>query len=219
MTRQAIELATSVSSAFVSDADSDGLVGLAFSTLNSVSPRPQKTFFDNIMSELAQPVFTAALDLDGSGTYEFGTIDASKFTGNLMFTLAARQSREAMPHLRLPTLVPVFSCLTPRLFRHIMLRFPALYTTAPLAAMFMIVRRICLSLQWLSETTTWPTSLAQASHSHQSAQRPASVVSRVIRAATCRSSEMFCSSITLLCSTESRSFWVWPPRPSRHSTD
>ncbi|TIA48254.1 hypothetical protein D6C77_09976 [Aureobasidium pullulans] len=86
VTRQAIELATSVSSAFVSDADSDGLVGLAFSTLNSVSPRPQKTFFDNIMSELAQPVFTAALDLDGSGTYEFGTIDASKFTGNLMFT-------------------------------------------------------------------------------------------------------------------------------------
>jgi hypothetical protein len=86
VTRQAIELATSVSSAFVSDADSDGLVGLAFSTLNSVSPRPQKTFFDNIMSELAQPVFTAALDLDGSGTYEFGVIDSSKFTGDLQFT-------------------------------------------------------------------------------------------------------------------------------------
>ncbi|KAK6007624.1 hypothetical protein QM012_004438 [Aureobasidium pullulans] len=86
VTRQAIELATSVSSAFVSDADSDGLVGLAFSTLNSVSPTPQKTFFDNIMSELAQPVFTASLDLDGSGTYEFGTIDSSKFTGDLEFT-------------------------------------------------------------------------------------------------------------------------------------
>lgn len=86
VTRQAIELATSVSSAFVSDADSDGLVGLAFSVLNSVSPRPQKTFFDNIMSELAQPVFTAALDLDGSGTYEFGVIDSSKFTGDLQFT-------------------------------------------------------------------------------------------------------------------------------------
>ncbi|KAI4725999.1 acid protease [Aureobasidium sp. EXF-10728] len=86
VTRQAIELATSVSSAFVSDADSDGLVGLAFSSLNSVSPKPQKTFFDNIMSELAQPVFTASLDLDGSGTYEFGTIDSSKFTGDLAFT-------------------------------------------------------------------------------------------------------------------------------------
>ncbi|KAI5273394.1 acid protease [Aureobasidium subglaciale] len=86
VTRQVIELATSVSSAFVSDADSDGLVGLAFSTINSVSPDSQKTFFDNIMSELAQPVFTAALDLDGSGTYEFGTIDSSKFTGDLMFT-------------------------------------------------------------------------------------------------------------------------------------
>ncbi|KAH0174936.1 acid protease, partial [Aureobasidium melanogenum] len=86
VTRQAIELATSVSSAFVSDADSDGLVGLAFSNLNSVSPTPQKTFFDNIMSELAQPVFTACLDLDGSGTYEFGTIDSSKFMGDLQFT-------------------------------------------------------------------------------------------------------------------------------------
>lgn len=83
---QAIELATSVSSAFVDDADSDGLVGLAFPILNSVSPTSQNTFFSNIMASLDQPLFTVDLDLDGSGTYEFGVIDTSKYTGDLTFT-------------------------------------------------------------------------------------------------------------------------------------
>lgn len=82
---QAIELATSVSSAFVSDADSDGLVGLAFSSLNSVKPQSQNTFFENVMASLEQPLFTVDLDLDGSGTYEFGVIDQAKYTGNLTF--------------------------------------------------------------------------------------------------------------------------------------
>ena len=85
VTKQAIELATSVSSAFVNDADSDGLVGLAFPVLNSVSPKPQNTFFENVMSSLEQPLFTADLDKDGSGTYEFGVIDTAKYTGNLTF--------------------------------------------------------------------------------------------------------------------------------------
>lgn len=83
---QAVELATSVSSAFVSDTESDGLVGLAFSSINSVSPVAQNTFFANIMSSLEQPVFTVTLDQDGSGEYEFGTIDTSKYTGDLTFT-------------------------------------------------------------------------------------------------------------------------------------
>lgn len=82
---QAIELASSVSSAFVNDADSDGLVGLAFPVLNSVKPQSQNTFFSNIMSSLDQPLFTVDLDKDGSGTYEFGVIDTSKYTGDLTF--------------------------------------------------------------------------------------------------------------------------------------
>lgn len=38
------------------------------------------------MSSLEQPVFTANLDADGSGEYEFGVIDTSKYTGDLTFT-------------------------------------------------------------------------------------------------------------------------------------
>ena len=83
--KQAIELATTVSSEFVDDADSDGLVGLAFSALNSVSPKRQKTFFENVLPSLEQPLFTADLDKDGSGTYEFGVIDKAKYTGDLTF--------------------------------------------------------------------------------------------------------------------------------------
>jgi hypothetical protein len=86
VTRQAIELATAVSISFVEDADSDGLVGLGFSSINSVLPNPQRTFFENIMTELTQSVFTADLELDGSGTYEFGTIDNAKYKGEVTFT-------------------------------------------------------------------------------------------------------------------------------------
>lgn len=58
---QAVEAAEQVSDSFSSDSSIDGLVGLAFSSLNTVSPRAQKTFFDNAKSSLAQPLFTADL--------------------------------------------------------------------------------------------------------------------------------------------------------------
>jgi len=61
VTSQAIELATAVSTSFVQDTQSNGLVGLAFSKLNTVKPTPQKTFFDNAKASLAMPVFTADL--------------------------------------------------------------------------------------------------------------------------------------------------------------
>jgi hypothetical protein len=44
---------------------------------------PQKTFFDNVMGDLDMPVFTADLDPDGTGVYEFGKIDATKFEGEM----------------------------------------------------------------------------------------------------------------------------------------
>lgn len=44
---------------------------------------PQKTFFDNVMGDLDMPVFTADLDPDGTGVYEFGKIDATKFQGEM----------------------------------------------------------------------------------------------------------------------------------------
>lgn len=83
VTQQAIGLPTSVADSFVSDASSNGLVGLAFSKLNTVKPQQQKTFFDNVMDDLEQPVFTANLKHGVSGAYEFGTIDDTQFTGSL----------------------------------------------------------------------------------------------------------------------------------------
>ena len=58
---QAVEAAKKVSSTFTQDSVTDGLVGLAFSSINTVSPTQQKTFFDNAKSSLDQPVFTADL--------------------------------------------------------------------------------------------------------------------------------------------------------------
>ncbi|KAI1134724.1 acid protease [Hypoxylon sp. FL0543] len=81
VTGQAVELATAVSQSFVQDTNNNGLLGLAFSQLNTVQPAPQKTFFDNVKSSLAEPLFTADLRAQAAGAYEFGAIDTSKFTG------------------------------------------------------------------------------------------------------------------------------------------
>jgi hypothetical protein len=54
------------------------------STVNDGTKKtPAKTFFDNVMGDLDLPVFTADLNPDGSGTYEFGKIDATKFEGEM----------------------------------------------------------------------------------------------------------------------------------------
>lgn len=80
---QAVELATAVSGSFLKDKHNDGLVGLAFSKLNTVKPAQQKTFFDNALPDLAEPVFTANLKAGAAGDYEFGKIDNTKFNGAL----------------------------------------------------------------------------------------------------------------------------------------
>jgi len=85
VTSQAVELATSVSSEFVQDTASDGLVGLAFSTINTVSPRSQNTFFDNALSSLSEPVMVADLKHNEAGTYTFGEIP---FTEDITYTNA-----------------------------------------------------------------------------------------------------------------------------------
>lgn len=58
---QAVEAATTISTEFTQDTDNDGLVGLSFSSINTVSPKAQKTFFDNVKSSLADPLFAADL--------------------------------------------------------------------------------------------------------------------------------------------------------------
>jgi hypothetical protein len=83
VTSQAVELATALSSSFVQDTQNNGLVGLAFSKLNTVKPVQQTTFFDNVIPTLAEPVFTADLKAGTAGAYEFGAIDTTKFSGSL----------------------------------------------------------------------------------------------------------------------------------------
>lgn len=74
-TSQAVEAAQSISAQFQQDTDNDGLLGLAFSQLNTVRPNAQKTFFDSVKGSLAAPIFTADLKKGQPGSYDFGYID------------------------------------------------------------------------------------------------------------------------------------------------
>jgi hypothetical protein len=80
---QAIGVPDVVSESFAQDIHSSGLIGLGFSKINTIKPKRQKTFFDNIMPDLSQPVFTASLRAGVAGAYEFGNIDATQFQGEL----------------------------------------------------------------------------------------------------------------------------------------
>lgn len=84
VTGQAVEKAQQVSSTFVSDS-SDGLVGLAFSSINTVSPQQQNTFFDNAQSSLNSPLFAAYLPFNADGAYDFGYIDTTKYSGTIRY--------------------------------------------------------------------------------------------------------------------------------------
>jgi hypothetical protein len=82
---QCVELAETVSSTFLSDA-SDGLIGMAFSSINTVQPQQQSTFFDNAQSSLDSPLFAAYLPYNADGEYDFGYTDSSKYTGSIQYT-------------------------------------------------------------------------------------------------------------------------------------
>ncbi|KAI1336651.1 secreted aspartic proteinase precursor [Xylariaceae sp. FL0016] len=83
---QAVEAATTVSRQFAVDSNNDGLLGLAFSKINTVQPTQEKTFFDNVKANLDSPVWTADLKHNEPGTYDFGVIDKSKYTGEITYT-------------------------------------------------------------------------------------------------------------------------------------
>ncbi|KAJ0122310.1 hypothetical protein N8I77_011852 [Diaporthe amygdali] len=81
----AVEAATDVSAEFTADTDIDGLLGLAFGKLNTVSPTKQKTFFEAARATLDKYVFTADLKAGQPGTYNFGFIDESAYTGDIEY--------------------------------------------------------------------------------------------------------------------------------------
>lgn len=80
---QAVETASRVSNTFDSEPNLNGLMGLGFETLNTVRPKKQKTFFTNAIPQLRSPVFTANLKRQKPGTYNFGYIDNTSYTGNI----------------------------------------------------------------------------------------------------------------------------------------
>ena len=102
---QAIELASTISAQFQRNMNDDGLLGLAFSTINTgkklslsfvlkqwscrltstVSPSKQKTFFESAKASLSSPLFTVDLKKGEPGTYTFGTIDSSKYSGQIAY--------------------------------------------------------------------------------------------------------------------------------------
>jgi len=82
---QAVEAASSVSRTFSRDNANDGLLGLAFSRLNTIKPTPQKTWFDNVKPQLAAPVFTSYLKRRAIGAYDFGYIDPAKYKGDITY--------------------------------------------------------------------------------------------------------------------------------------
>ncbi|KAL4919565.1 aspartic peptidase domain-containing protein [Aspergillus aurantiobrunneus] len=84
VTGQAVGIPTEVAPSLLEDSHSNGLVGLGFSSLNTVQPQQQKSFFETIAEVLDEPVLGASIISDGVGEYEFGTIDRTKFTGNLV---------------------------------------------------------------------------------------------------------------------------------------
>lgn len=85
VTAQAVESASEVSDSFTEDASSSGLVGLAMSSINTVTPTAQKTWFDNAKSQLSSALFTANLNHDAAGTYTFGALDQSQYTGDIYY--------------------------------------------------------------------------------------------------------------------------------------
>lgn len=112
---QAIVAANDVSQDLAYEEDVDGILGLGlgYEALSSIEPQPQRTWFDNIKSKLAVPLFTSSLkhgvvsgkaflsasfaliepctsvrhrrctDMYQGSSYDFGFLDDKKYQGEL----------------------------------------------------------------------------------------------------------------------------------------
>ncbi|KAJ7762572.1 acid protease [Mycena metata] len=87
--KQAVELAEKMSAQFSSGEGSDGLLGLAWPAINTVSPQPVKTPVENMIDQklILQPLFTVKLDRgDNAGFYSFGEIDETVTSNPITYT-------------------------------------------------------------------------------------------------------------------------------------
>ncbi|KAJ6594701.1 acid protease [Mycena capillaripes] len=87
--KQAVELAEKMSAQFSSGEGSDGLLGLAWPAINTVSPSPVKTPVQNMIDQklISQPLFTVKLDRgDNAGFYSFGMIDETVTSNPITYT-------------------------------------------------------------------------------------------------------------------------------------
>ncbi|KAL2817724.1 aspartic protease pep1 [Aspergillus cavernicola] len=82
---QAVQAAQHISRQFIQDQNNDGLLGLGFSSINTVEPRAQTTFFDSVRSQLDSPLFAVSLKHQAPGSYDFGYIDRAKYSGSLTY--------------------------------------------------------------------------------------------------------------------------------------
>lgn len=74
--RQAVESAINVSPYFASAA-MDGVLGLAFSSINTVSPQKQRTWFENAAPTLRSPIFGADFRPSGYSYAYFGQVPSN----------------------------------------------------------------------------------------------------------------------------------------------
>ena len=110
VTHQALELPTSLSSNIIED-PSDGIVGLAFQSINSICsqggsppagvanncpkgtvPFPQPTWFENAMSALALGAFTVNFKPGTTGYINFGAIDHTAAKGEIQYAKIDKSS-------------------------------------------------------------------------------------------------------------------------------
>lgn len=90
---QAVERATYVSKDFFSSQTASGLLGLAFSSINTVKPNPVVTPMENMIRQglVTNPIFTVALKDSNSnatgqgGHFTFGYLDTASYKGQITY--------------------------------------------------------------------------------------------------------------------------------------
>lgn len=82
-----VEVAKKLSNSFIQDVQSDGLLGMAWDSINTVQPTPVETLLTRMMPLLEKPIFTCNLMHGSGGFYTFGSVDESVTSTPIQYTL------------------------------------------------------------------------------------------------------------------------------------